>query len=145
MSTDDCPSSYPKFQWQLELPTPDRLRENRYGFLRLAPWYVLIVPMAFIARRAAKLAVVSLADVAGSVVGARDPSRWPLAAPSFNSASRAQGVMKLDLGSQRSVRPVPSPDYRDFYCCDTPTFMTPSGTLLLVREHLIFAHQLEDC
>lgn len=37
MSTDDCPSSYPKFRWQLELPTPDRLRENRYGFLRLAP------------------------------------------------------------------------------------------------------------
>jgi len=98
-----------KFRWQLELPTPDHLRENRYGFLRLAPCYVLIVPMAFIARRAAKLAVVSLADVAGPSFGARDPSRWPLAAPSFNSASRAQGVMKLDLGSQRSVRPVPSP------------------------------------
>lgn len=66
---------------------------------------------------------------------AEDPSRWPLATPSFNSASRAQGAMKLDLGSQRSVRPVPSSDYRDFYCCDTPTFMAPSGTLLLAREH----------
>ena len=76
MFTDDCPSSYPKFRWQLELPTPDHLRENRYGFLRLAPCYVLIIPMAFIARRAAKLAIVAALQVwLVPSFGAKDPSR----------------------------------------------------------------------
>lgn len=88
--SDDCPSSYPKLRWQLELPTPDHLRGNSYGFLRLAPCYVLIIPMAFIACRAAKLAVVAALQVwLVPSFGAKDSSHWPLAAPSFNSASRA--------------------------------------------------------
>ncbi|OCK81356.1 hypothetical protein K432DRAFT_20178 [Lepidopterella palustris CBS 459.81] len=53
---------------------------------------------------------------------AAGPSRWPLAAPLFNSAPRAKGgAMKLDLGSQSSVRPVPSSEHRDFSRCVSPT------------------------
>lgn len=141
MFTDDChrPTQVSVAVGASRSPPGESLRLSTAGLPRLDR------PDGVYRPQSCKTRVCSgLAGVAGSVVwGERPISLASRSAVLLLPRPGPRGAMKLDLGSQRSVRPVPSPDYRDFYCCDTPTFMTPSGTLLLVREHLIIAHMFD--
>ena len=143
MFTDDCPTQVSVPVGASHARSPP---ENRYGFLRLAPCHVLIVPMAFIVHRAAKLAVVAALQVwLVPSFGTRDPSRWPLTAPSFNSASRAQGghETRSRKPTQRPTRPIAR--LSRFLLLRHPYVHDAHRDIAACSRTLIIAHQLEEC